>query len=85
MKTYMLLAVAGLSLAACGGQSENAAGNQTADASGGEPTMMAGAASADGVVRGGAIDVLQREGWRVDPRVQQADAAQAAPAPASAG
>ena len=76
-KTYLLLAASGLSLAACGGQTQTAkqTANQTGDASGALPDMMASAAT-PGVVPGGAVDVLQREGWRVDPAIQQADASE---------
>ena len=76
-KTYMLLAVAGLSLAACGEQTQtaNQTANQSGDASGALPDMTA-SAETRGVVPGGAVDVLQREGWRVDPAIQQADASE---------
>lgn len=83
-RTYLLLAALGLTIAACGEQGK--ADKDATGASGGEttntetapietPDLLTGKAGPDGVVPGGAIDVLQREGWRV--------AGQAAAAPAT--
>jgi hypothetical protein len=77
VKTYLMIAALGLATAACGGGNEV---KQTAqnDAAMEQPELMASSAAPGGVVPGGAVDVLQREGWRIDPGVQQADAAPAA-------
>ena len=76
-RTYLLLAALGLATAACGGQGDTDKAATTGDAgSGGEaastetapvetPDLLTGPADAEGVVAGGAIDVLRREGWRV--------------------
>ena len=74
-KTYLLIAALGLATAACGGESEKAAttgtgaGGETAGADADAPVrgpdLLTAPAGPDGVVPGGAIDVLRREGWRV--------------------
>lgn len=76
-RTYLLLTALGLATAACGGQGEGDKAAATGDASaGGEtastetapvetPDLLTAPAGPDGVVPGGAIDVLRREGWRV--------------------
>lgn len=84
IRTYLLLAALGLATAACGGQGEadkagdSAPGGEATDtdsvASFEAPDLLTGQAGPDGVVPGGAVDVLRREGWRV--------AGQPAPAPA---
>lgn len=83
IRTYLLLAALGLATAACGGQGE---ADKAGDAGPGEaadtdavasfeaPDLLTAEAGPDGVVPGGAVDVLRREGWRV--------AGQPAPAPA---
>ena len=78
IRTYLLLAALGLATASCGGQGEAdttaatgdaATDGQTAstgaDAPLETPDLLSGPAGPDGVVPGGAIDVLRREGWRV--------------------
>lgn len=75
-RTYLLLAALGLATAACGGQGDTDKAATTGDAAGGEaastetapvetPDLLTGPVDAEGVVAGGAIDVLRREGWRV--------------------
>lgn len=81
MKTYMMMAAVALVTVGCGGSNEaqqTAQADAATDATAEAPELMASAAAPGGVVPGGAVDVLQREGWRVDPGVQQADAAPAA-------
>lgn len=84
MKTYVMIAALGMAVAACG--SGNKA-EQTAQADGSmaQPELMASSAASGGVVPGGAVDVLQRSGWQIDPAVQQADAAPAAGSAAQPG
>ena len=84
-RTYLLLAALGLVTAACGDQGETdkaeatGASGETASADDDAPVrgpdLLTGPAGPDGVVPGGAIDVLRREGWRV--------AGQPAPLPAT--
>lgn len=82
-RTYLMIAAVGLATAACG----NSERSQTAqkDAATGQPELMASAAAPGGVVPGGAVDVLQREGWRVTTVEQQADASAATGAPGQTG
>lgn len=72
-RTYLLLAALGLATAACGGQGEGDKAAATGDAATGAdpapvetPDLLTGQADAEGVVPGGAVDVLRREGWRVE-------------------
>ena len=77
IRTYLLLAALGFGTAACGGQGEANKAAATGDTGAGEtasvdddapvrgPDLLTGPAGPDGVVAGGAIDVLRREGWRV--------------------
>lgn len=82
-RTYLVIAALGLATAACG----NSGRTQTAqkDASTAPTELMASTAAPGGVVPGGAVDVLQREGWRVIPAEQQADASTATVAPGQTG
>lgn len=76
-RTYLLLAALGLATAGCGGQGEGDKAAATGDAASGgatagadpapvaTPDLLTGRADAEGVVPGGAVDVLRREGWRV--------------------
>ena len=82
-RTYLMIAALGLATAACG----NSERTQTAqkDAATGQPEVMASAAAPGGVVPGGAVDVLQREGWRVATVERQADASTATGAPGQTG
>jgi hypothetical protein len=82
-RTYIVIAALGLATAACG----NSERTQTAqkDAAIEQPELMASAAAPGGVVPGGAVDVLQREGWRVVTVEQQADASTATGTPGQTG
>lgn len=75
-RTYLLLAALGLTIAACGEQGKADKAATGAASPGGEtastetapvetPDLLTAPAGPDGVVPGGAIDVLRREGWRV--------------------
>jgi hypothetical protein len=89
-RTYLMLAALGLATAACdgggtadktaatgeAGTAGQAAGTETADAPVETPNLLSGQPDAEGVVAGGAVDVLRREGWRVEG---QPAAAQPAP------
>ena len=83
IRSHILLAALGLATAACGGSQEQSARNDRSGADA-QPDVMANAAGADGVVPGGAVDVLRREGWRVET-IQQADASATGQPPTTAG
>ena len=87
-RTYLLLAALGLTIAACGeqGKADKAAtggtGGETANTETAPietPDLLTGQAGPDGVVPGGAIDVLQREGWRVAGQAPAAPATSPTP------
>jgi len=79
MKNFVMIAALGLAVAACGGSDNKAQQTVQNDTAMEQPELMASSAAPGGVVPGGAVDVLQREGWRVDPAVQQAVVAPATP------